>query len=169
MIIEQQVRSGEPRARVLFVCMGNICRSPTAQGVFRKLLEVQGLDGLIETDSAGTHGYHVGEPPDQRAQETAARRGIDLSDLRARRVDPEDFDSFDYVLVMDRDNYRSLSAICPPDHRRKLMLFMDFAPNLQTLEVPDPYYGAAGGFEQVFDMVEAAAEGLLNDIRQRLL
>jgi len=155
------------RVKVLFVCMGNICRSPTAQGVFRKLLEVQGLDQVIETDSAGTHGYHIGEPPDQRAQETAVRRGVDLSDLRARRVGAWDFDYFDYVLVMDQDNYDSLSAICPAEHQDKLMLFLGFAPHLHCREVPDPYYGAAGGFEQVFDMVEAAAEGLLNDIRQR--
>jgi protein-tyrosine phosphatase len=130
-------------------------------------MEEQGLSGIVEIDSAGTHAYHVGEPPDRRAQETAARRGIDLSDLRARRVAPEDFAYFDYVLVMDQDNYHSLSAICPPAHLRKLMLFMDFAPHLRTREVPDPYYGAPGGFEQVFDMVEAAAEGLLNDIRRR--
>ena len=155
--------------RVLFVCMGNICRSPTAQGVFRKLLQAQGLEATIEIDSAGTHAYHAGEPPDRRAQETAARRGIDLSDLRARRVGPEDFEYFDYVLVMDQENYHSLSALCPPHHQRKLMLFMDFAPHLRSREVPDPYYGAAGGFEQVFDMVEAAAEGLLEDIRRRHL
>jgi protein-tyrosine phosphatase len=161
--------SGFQSIKVLFVCMGNICRSPTAQGVFRKLLAEQGLSHLVEIDSAGTHGYHLGEPPDRRAQETAARRGIDLSDLRARRVAPEDFDYFDYVLVMDQDNYHSLSAICPPAQRRKLMLFMDFAPHLRTREVPDPYYGAPGGFEQVLDMVEAAAEGLVNDIRRRHL
>jgi protein-tyrosine phosphatase len=147
--------------------MGNICRSPTAQGVFRELLETRGLGDLVEIDSAGTHGYHIGEPPDRRAQAAAARRGIDLSGLRARRVAEGDFEYFDYLLAMDRDNLDSLAAICPPAHRRKLMLFMDFAPHLGSREVPDPYYGAPGGFEQVFDMVEAAAAGLLEDIRLR--
>lgn len=156
-------------ARVLFVCMGNICRSPTAQGVFRRLLEREGLRMAIVTDSAGTHTYHTGEPPDLRAQETALRRGIDLSDLRARLVEPQDFSRFDYVLAMDQENYHGLAKICPPGAERKLMLLMDFAPHLQTREVPDPYYGGASGFERVFDMVEAASEGLLADIRRRFL
>ncbi|MFZ1576262.1 MAG: low molecular weight protein-tyrosine-phosphatase [Chromatiaceae bacterium] len=155
------------RVRILFVCMGNICRSPTAEGVFRHLLRGEGYDGLIATDSAGTHGYHIGEPPDERARETARRRGIDLSDLRARRVAREDFDLFDYILAMDQENHQALRAICPPVHRSKLRLFMDFAPDYGIREVPDPYYGSPGGFEQVFDLVEAAALGLLEDIRQR--
>ena len=157
------------KVRVLFVCMGNICRSPTAQGVFCKLLQAEGMDELIETDSAGTHAYHVGEPPDRRARETALRRGIDLSDLRARRVQPDDFARFEYVLAMDQENYHSLSGICPSGSERKLMLFMDFAPHLRTREVPDPYYGGDSGFERVFDMVDAASAGLLADIRRRLL
>lgn len=157
------------RTRVLFVCMGNICRSPTAQGIFRNLLQREGLEAVIEIDSAGTHGYHIGEPPDRRAQEAAARRGIDLSDLRARRVETGDFSYYDYVLAMDQENYHSLSRMCPPGFKRRLMLFMDFAPNLRTREVPDPYYGAAAGFERVVDMVEAAADGLLADIRSRYL
>jgi protein-tyrosine phosphatase len=159
------------RVRVLFVCMGNICRSPTAQGVFRKLVEEAGLLDRIEIDSAGTHAYHVGEPPDRRAQETAMRRGIALSDLRARRVEPEDFERFDYLLVMNQDNYHHMSALCPEGcgMERRLMLLMDFAPDMRMREVPDPYYGGAGGFETVFDMVEAAAEGLLEDIRRRHL
>lgn len=163
------VMSESRRVRVLFVCMGNICRSPTAQGVFRKLLQEKGLETLIETDSAGTHGYHAGEPPDRRAQETALRRGIDVSDLRARRVAAEDFSRFEYVLAMDQENYHSLSGICPAGAERKLMLFMDFAPHLRTREVPDPYYGGPTGFERVFDMVEAASAGLLADIRRRYL
>jgi len=150
--------------QVLFVCMGNICRSPTAQGVFRKLLETEGLRAVIGTDSAGTHGYHTGEPPDRRAQETALRRGIDLSDLRARLVTPEDFSRFDYVLAMGRDNFQDLSAVCPRGTESKLRLFMDFAPHMRIREVSDPYYGTAGGFEQVFDLVEAASAGLLADI-----
>lgn len=155
------------KVRVLFVCMGNICRSPTAQGVFRRLLEQEGLSDLVEVDSAGTHAYHVGEPPDPRAQEAAARRGIDLSGQRARQALAEDFERFDYLLVMDQDNYHALSALCPPGHEKKLGLFMDFAPDWRTREVPDPYYGGANGFERVLDMVEDAARGLLADIRNR--
>jgi protein-tyrosine phosphatase len=157
------------RARVLFVCMGNICRSPTAQGVFGKVLEREGLQAVIGADSAGTHAYHAGEPPDVRAQEAALRRGIDLSDLRARLVEPEDFFRFEYVLAMDQENYRNLSVICPRGAENRLMLFMEFAPHLQTREVPDPYYGGKSGFERVFDMIEAASEGLLADIRRRFL
>lgn len=155
--------------RVLFVCMGNICRSPTAQGVFRRLVREVGLEHIVEIDSAGTHAYHLGEPPDLRAQETARRRGIDLGDLRARRVEPEDFTYFDYVLAMDQDNYLSLSAICPPGYERRLNLLMDYAPQIRTREVPDPYYGGESGFERVFDMLEAASEGLLTEIRRRHL
>ena len=161
--------SESPAIRVLFVCMGNICRSPTAQGVFRKLLQQEGLEACIETDSAGTHAYHSGEPPARRARETARRRGIDLSDLRARHVEPGDFVDFEYVLAMDQDNYYSLAKICPRGAESKLMLLMDFAPHMRTREVPDPYYGGESGFERVFDMVEAASEGLLADIRRRLL
>jgi len=157
------------RVSVLFVCMGNICRSPTAQGAFRQLLEREGLQSVIGTDSAGTHSYHRGEPPDLRAQDAARRRGIDLSDLRARRVEPEDFSRFEYVLAMDRENYRNLSEICPSGSEKRLRLFMDFAPHLRTREVPDPYYGGSTGFERVFDLVEEACEGLLADIRDRFL
>jgi Protein-tyrosine-phosphatase len=159
------------RVRVLFVCMGNICRSPTAQGVFRRLVEEAGLAEQIEIDSAGTHAYHLGEPPDPRAQETARRRGIDLADLRARRAVAEDFELYDYVLAMDQDNYQTLSALCPPgrDLERRLALLMDYAPQARLREVPDPYYGAAGGFDAVFDMVEEAAAGLLGEIRRRHL
>lgn len=153
--------------RVLFVCMGNICRSPTAQGVFRMLLERDGLVGMVETDSAGTHAYHVGQPPDPRTQQTALRRGIDLSDLRARLVEPEDFLRFEYVLVMDQDNYHNVAPICPPGEEHKLLLLMDFAPEFRTREVPDPYYGGSSGFDRVFDMVEAAAEGLLQEIKAK--
>jgi protein-tyrosine phosphatase len=149
--------------------MGNICRSPTAEGVFRKLLEGEGLGAVVGTDSAGTHGYHVGEPPDRRARETALRRGIDLGDLRARQVTPEDFSTFEYVLAMDEANYRDLSQICPRAAKKRLMLFMDFAPHLRTKEVPDPYYGGKSGFETALDMVEAASEGLLADIKRRYL
>jgi protein-tyrosine phosphatase len=161
--------SASPTIKVLFVCMGNICRSPTAHGVFRKLVQDEGLTDRIEIDSAGTHGYHVTEPPDRRAILTAARRGVDLADLRARRAEPEDLRNYDYILAMDQENYISLSAICPRGMERKLMMLMDFAPQLRTREVPDPYYGGTTGFEQVFDMVEVAGKGLLAHIRRHNL
>jgi protein-tyrosine phosphatase len=149
--------------------MGNICRSPTAHGVFRSLVVGEELADVVHIDSAGTHAYHVGNEPDRRAQETARRRGIDLSDLVARRVSVEDFAQFDYVVAMDQDNFVSLSEICPDEHREKIHMFMDFAPQMRTREVPDPYYGGAAGFERVFDLVEAASAGLLEDIRRRHL
>ena len=155
------------KVSVLFVCMGNICRSPTAEGVFRHLVRQAQLEDRVHTDSAGTHAYHVGNPPDVRAQATAERRGIELHDLRARRVAEEDFDVFDYVLAMDQDNYQILSTICPPGYETRLRMFMEFAPHLNIPEVPDPYYGGASGFERVFDMVEEAARGLLDDIRSK--
>ena len=154
--------------KVLFVCMGNICRSPTAHGVFRELVRRDGLEDAIQIDSAGTHAYHVGNPPDQRAQATARNRGIDLSDLRARQVSPEDFERFDYVLAMDEENLAILRELCPPGREDRLRLFLDFAPQRPEREVPDPYYGGPQGFEHVFDLVEEAARGLLEDIRQRL-
>lgn len=157
------------RIKVLFVCMGNICRSPTAHGVFRQLVDREELADRIEVDSAGTHAYHVGNPPDQRARQTAARRGVVLDDLRARQVSAMDIENYDYVLAMDQDNYHGLCAICPPGHERKIGLYLDYAHDVKTREVPDPYYGGPNGFEQVFDMVEAAAEGLLADIRRRHL
>jgi len=153
--------------RVLFVCMGNICRSPTAQGVFRDLVEKQGLSHLIATDSAGTIDYHAGKSPDRRAREAARKRGVDISDLRARQAAAEDFWQFDYILAMDQDNYADLRAICPAGHEQKLYLFLEFAPQLGHREVPDPYYGGPAGFERVFDMVEAAATGLLTRIKEQ--
>ncbi len=155
------------KVSVLFVCMGNICRSPTAQGVFRALVEREGLIDRIVTDSAGTIAYHVGEAPDRRARETASKRGIDLSDLRARKVVSEDFERFDYVLAMDQDNFGDLIALCPPGFEERLHLFMDFAPHRPEKEVPDPYYGGVAGFDRVFDMVEEASRGLLNHILER--
>jgi protein-tyrosine phosphatase len=157
------------KVRVLFVCMGNICRSPTAEGVFVQKLKEAGLHDIVEVDSAGTHAYHVGEPPDPRARNSALRRGIDLAHLKARRAVAEDFERFDYVLAMDRDNLDALAAICPYGSEYKLHLFLTYAPNLETDEVPDPYYGGAMGFERVLDMVEEAANGLLQDIQLRHL
>ncbi len=156
------------RFGVLFVCMGNICRSPTAHGVFRRLVVEQGLSHRVEIDSAGTHAYHVGEPPDRRARETALRHGVDIGDLRARLAERTDFELFDYVLAMDQDNYRHLSRLCPAGMETKLRLFMDFAPEFRVRDVPDPYYGGEQGFDQVFDLVEAAARGLLDDLMSRL-
>ena len=157
------------KIKVLFVCMGNICRSPTAEGVFSQKLKEAGLQDIIEVDSAGTHAYHIGEAPDPRARKSALRRGVDLDALRARRAVAEDFERFDYVLAMDRDNLDALAAICPYGSEYKLQLFLSYAPNLETDEVPDPYYGGAMGFERVLDMVEEAANGLLQDIQLRHL
>ncbi len=154
----------ENKIRVLFVCMGNICRSPTAQGVFRELVAKQGLNDYIATDSAGTIDYHVGSKPDRRARETALKRGLDLSDLRARVVSSDDFERFDYVLAMDRSNYDDLLALCPPGREERLFLFLDFAPRQPVREVPDPYYGGPAGFDRVFDLVEEASRGLLERI-----
>jgi len=154
--------------KVLFVCMGNICRSPTAHGVFRDLVRKEGLDGQVEIDSAGTHAYHVGNPPDQRARQTAYARGLDLSDLRARQVTPDDFAVYDYILAMDEENLALLEAQCPAEYRERVRLFLDFAPDQGVSEVPDPYYGGEKGFEYVFDLVDAASRGLLADIKGRL-
>ncbi|BAN69059.1 protein-tyrosine phosphatase [endosymbiont of unidentified scaly snail isolate Monju] len=154
--------------KVLFVCMGNICRSPTAHGVFRELVRREGLEDRIVIDSAGTHAYHVGNPPDRRAQATAVTRGIELSDLRARQVEDRDFEHFDYILAMDEDNLAILRSQCPPQHAHKVRLFLEFAPQRHEREVPDPYYGGVQGFEYVFDLVEEAAEGLLAHVRERV-
>jgi len=151
---------------VLFVCMGNICRSPTAEGVFRHYVNEAGLAGHIETDSAGTHAYHVGELPDRRARSAAERRGVSLDDIRARRVRDEDFERFDHVIAMDRDNLAVLIDRSDPAHHEKIRLFLEFAEG-HGEEVPDPYYGGTAGFERVLDMVEDASKGLLNALRER--
>lgn len=152
--------------RVLFVCLGNICRSPTAEAVFRDLLSREGAGLAVEVDSAGTHGYHTGEPPDARAIQAAARRGIDMSELRARRVEPSDFERFDLVLAMDEQNYRRLHRQAPAAYRHRVRLFLEYAPELGRRDVPDPYYGGATGFEEVLDLVEQAGRGLLAALRQ---
>ena len=154
------------KINVLFVCMGNICRSPTAQGVFERVVREAGLQGRIEVDSAGTHAYHVGEGPDRRSQEAALRRGIDLSAQRARQVTDHDFLAFDYVLAMDAANDSALLARCDAEHRSRVRRFMEFAPDSGATEVPDPYYGGGRGFEQVLDLVEQASAGLLASIRR---
>ena len=153
--------------RVLFVCLGNICRSPTAEGVFRDVVSRAGLEERIEIDSAGTHAYHIGSPPDSRAQQAARRRGIDLSGLRGRKAVQADFEYFDFVLAMDEENLDNLLAICPEGLEGKAQLFLDYAPHRPEREVPDPYYGGDAGFERVLDMVEEASQGLLAEIRKR--
>jgi len=159
----------QPRiVKVLFVCMGNICRSPTAEGVFKSHVDKAGLAGQVLSDSAGTHDYHVGDPPDERAQRAAGRRGYDLSALRGRQVRRSDFSEFDYLLAMDEANLRLLEGMCPPQHAHKLRLFMEFAADPGLREVPDPYYGGAQGFEQVLDLVEQASRGLLAHLRERM-
>ncbi len=151
------------------MCLGNICRSPLAEGVFRDLVARAGLTEKIWIDSAGTHAYHVGDPPDQRAQEAARRRGIDISAQQGRKATRRDFEAFDYLLAMDRENLANLLAICPRGLEHKLRLFLEFAPGRPEAEVPDPYYGGVNGFERVLDMVEEAGRGLLDDIRARHL
>lgn len=157
--------SEQSRTGVLFVCMGNICRSPTAEGVFRKVVTDAGLIDSIHIESAGTHAYHVGHPPDRRAQAAANRRGIVLKDIRAKRVRDEDFAAFDYILAMDRENLGELVARAPQAYSDRVHLFLEFAGSRRTLEVPDPYYGGPSGFELVLDLVEDASRGLLDRIR----
>jgi len=150
---------------VLFVCTGNICRSPTAEAVFRKLVADQGLAHRIVADSAGTHGYHLGERPDPRTRAAALARGYDLSSLRARRIAREDFHRFDLILAMDREHHAILARLAPPSGGHKLHMLMEFARRSRADEVPDPYYGEADGFELVLDLIEDAAEGLLARLR----
>jgi len=153
--------------RVLFVCMGNICRSPTAEGVFREFARRHAPDLALEIDSAGTHDYHVGEPPDPRALKAASSRGLDISSLRARQVDAADFERFDLILAMDRLNYETLRDRSPPAFRSRIRLLLEFADDAGREDVPDPYYGGAQGFEEVLDLLEDAAAGLLAEVRRK--
>jgi len=152
--------------RVLFVCMGNICRSPTAHGVFRDQVRARGWDGWLQVDSAGTHNYHPGSPPDERSQEHARRRGYDLADLRARQVRETDFADCNLILAMDWDNLEILQDRCPPRHQGKLRRFTEFCQTHRADVVPDPYYGGGAGFEHVLDLVEDACTGLLLHVQQ---
>lgn len=152
--------------KVLFVCMGNICRSPTAEAVFRHQVKTAELEDVIEIDSAGTHDYHIGEPPDGRAQQAALRRGYEMKDLRARQVRMQDFETFHHILAMDQDNLAILRRHCPPQHKHKLGLLMQYSENFsEHAEVPDPYFGGDEGFEEVLNMTEEAGKGLLERIR----
>ncbi|MHB1144767.1 MAG: low molecular weight protein-tyrosine-phosphatase [Thiobacillus sp.] len=150
--------------RVLFVCMGNICRSPMAEGMFRKAIEAAGLDRHVEADSAGTHAYHVGSAPDPRAQQAVRQRGADISRLRGRKVADEDFEAFDYILVMDGDNYSRLIERAPAQHHGKIRRLLAFSRKYPNLDVVDPYYGGAQGFEENLDMIEDAVQGLIREI-----
>jgi protein-tyrosine phosphatase len=152
------------RVSVLFVCTGNICRSPTAEAIFRKLVADAGMSETILADSAGTHGYHIGEPPDVRAQASAADRGYDLSSLRARRVERADLQRFDLIVAMDRGHFTILSRMAEPSAAHKLKLMMSYADGFEEEDVPDPYYGGPQDFERVLDMLEDAARGLLDSI-----
>ncbi|MCK5726809.1 MAG: low molecular weight phosphotyrosine protein phosphatase [Thiotrichaceae bacterium] len=149
---------------VLFVCMGNICRSPTAEGVFTHLVESEGCRDQFIIDSAGTDAYHIGEDPDRRSQATALSRGIDMSDQRSRIITNKDFVNFDYILAMDKNNYQKLRAKAGSKYLDKIHLFLDFSDDWSEREVPDPYYGGSMGFNRVFDMVESASQGLLQRI-----
>ncbi len=149
--------------RVLMVCLGNICRSPTAHGVFAQKVEAAGLSHCIEVDSAGTSSWHIGEPPDSRSQQAAKKRGYDLSQQRGRQVTVADFSLFDYILAMDNQNLANLKALCPAGYKGYLGLFLNFA-SCANKEVPDPYHGGQAGFEQVLDLVEEASEGLLSAV-----
>lgn len=157
------------KVSVLFVCLGNICRSPTAHAVFRKLVEDEGLADQIEIDSAGTAAYHVGKHPDTRSMEVARQRGIEMMDLRARKVDFGDFYQYDYVLAMDDENYYNLKEMALPEHHDKIQMFLDYSAEFDEREVPDPYYGGQQGFNHVFDLVTSASEGLLEHIRKNHL
>lgn len=152
---------------VLFICMGNICRSPTAEAVFRHYVESAGLSASILIDSAGTHDYHIGHAPDLRSQHAAEQRGYDMSSLRGRQVESLDFERFDYVLAMDRANLAILQYLAPRGCKKQVQLFLDYARHHKEREVPDPYYGGEQGFEQVLDMIEDAAQALLQHIQQR--
>lgn len=164
----------DPEFRVLMVCMGNICRSPTAEGVLKHKLKAAQLHERVEVDSAGTHAYHIGSPPDERSQKHAKLRGYDLSDQRARKVDPNDFDHFDLILAMDWDNLALLEEACPEGHpaRRRLKRLAEFIPphsdHAGAQVVPDPYYGGPAGFDAVLDLVEVACDGLVDHIQKQL-
>ncbi len=155
--------------KVLFICLGNICRSPTAEGVFKVLVKRENLGDHISIDSAGTGSYHIGRPPDQRSQAAALKRGINMSHQKARQVCTDDFVEFDCLVAMDCDNRSNLLAICPPGFESKIHLMLDFADGINEQNVPDPYYSGENGFEIVLDLIEKASLGLLVDIRDKHL
>ena len=158
----------ETELKVLFVCSGNICRSPTADGVFRHLIVQAGLQNKVLVDSAGTLDYHVGSPPDRRSVRAAARRGYEIGALRARELAIADYADFDYLLAMDREHLAIMQSSAPPEYQEKIALMLDFSDRYRGNEVPDPYYGGPQGFEHVLDLIEDGATGLLSEISRRL-
>jgi len=158
--------SNKNQVKVLFVCMGNICRSPSAEGVFKKLINEQQLEKSFAIDSAGTHAYHIGDAPDLRSQKAAKERNVDLSNIRARKFIMGDFEDFDYLLAMDADNHAIMMQACPQEHQHKIRLFLEYAPHLETNEVPDPYYGGTYGFEKVLDLIEEASTSFLEQLKK---
>ena len=155
------------KTKILFVCMGNICRSPTAQGVFQSLVKAGNLQEFVVCDSAGTHDFHVGEAPDQRAVNAAAKRGYDLSETRARKIQLSDFSEYDYILAMDWENLALLQRMCPRGLQHKLQLLMRFATEFEAATINDPYHGGPQGFEQALDYIEDACNGLMEVVRRR--
>ncbi len=162
-----QAQTPKPLQSVLFVCMGNICRSPSAHGVFRDKLRAHGLEHLVKVDSAGTHSYHRGEPPDPRSQRHAAARGYDLSDLRSRPLHEDDFKRFDLILVMDWDNLALTQQRCPKPEEHKIRRLSEFSQRHNSTVIPDPYSGGTDGFERVLDLIEDACDGLLRHIQNK--
>jgi protein-tyrosine phosphatase len=156
-----------PAKSILFVCLGNICRSPIAEGVFRHVAQKAGVLDDLQIDSAGLGSWHVGLPPDQRAQDALANRGINISDLRARRIAPEDFEAFDLILAMDKANQKGLLKLAPKEHQGKIRLFMDCAPNFGVHEIPDPFFGDKEGFDYVVQLIDAACRGLLRSLNAK--
>ena len=154
--------------RVLFVCTGNICRAPTAEGVFRFMAETMGIGDRVMVDSAGIADYHIGEPPDERSVMAARNRGVDLSGQRARQLRPDDFEIFDFLVAMDQTHFSEMRRLCPDGDTDRIKLLLDYAPQVGTRDVPDPYYGAGDGFNYVLDLVEAGSAGLLQEIRDAL-
>lgn len=165
--MSQLSASATPAFSILMVCTGNICRSPTADGVLRHMLREAGLEAVVQVDSAGTHDYHIGDPPDPRSVATAKSYGVDLSSLRARQVMPEDFTRFDLILAMDEGHHAQLLRLCPPAYRDRVRLYLSYAPGLGRI-VPDPYYGGPDGFETVWRMCQAVSTALVAEIRTRL-
>ncbi|ODA68079.1 Low molecular weight protein-tyrosine-phosphatase YfkJ [Methyloligella halotolerans] len=156
--------SGDPRHKLLFICLGNICRSPMAEGVFRRVIAEAGVADRFEIDSAGLGDWHIGQAPDTRAQAAATGRGMDISSQAARQVTPEDFHRFDLLLAMDRNNLAELKALAPEGTEGKVRQFLDYAPHLEAIDVPDPFFGGDEGFDHALDLIEAASEGLLESL-----